>query len=351
MIATKNKQRLLVAFQEKNNSIKRLANFFSAIDNHIDESVTGVIINFEKERIQVIFTYENEKDEKNNYFDYKRDEVPYFVFSYSLVPGDPTHSQYIYEPFEHPDLKSNREDLMSLRVSIQEIKSLNQFLTSVMNDYSSLFFKAKTIVENEKKVNVLLFQADKGIYINRNFKIKTMKLTYEIIAPYGKDDGWISIKTVMTPLKIIADKWKNKMQVRKKESDKYFLIKLHLVENPPNGILYIKFFYSKLCKFTLKYSADFEIDQSYNFDFEKFYEVKMEHFLKIITDHNLNNYSSKFCIKFVLDEIILGFYTNGLTTDEKYSNVYKLYSDYCVRIPAKCTADQERIDAIFEDAD
>jgi len=56
-------------------------------------------------------------------------------------------------------------------------------------------------------------------------------------------------------------------------------------------------------------------------------------------------------MKFVLNYIILGFYTNGFTKDEKSSSVFNFYSEYCIRIPAKCTKDVERIDAILEDSE
>jgi len=156
------KQRLLVAFQEeKNNSVKRFANFFSAIGNHIDENVKGVIINFDKEKIQVIYTCEEEKGEKGNYIEYKEEEIPYFVFTYSVTSDDPTHSQYIFEPFEYQNIKLNIKDLMSLRMTVEETKSLIEFPSNIMNDYSSLFFKAKKFKENDKNVNVIFLKPNR----------------------------------------------------------------------------------------------------------------------------------------------------------------------------------------------
>jgi len=354
MIVKKEKPRLLVAFQqEKNNSIRRFANFFSAIGNHIDDNVKGVIINFDKEKIQVIYTYEEEKGEKGNYLEYKEEEVPYFVFTYLVTLNDPTYSQYIFEPFEHQNIKLKREDVMSLRMTVEETKSLIEFLSSIMNDYSSLFFKAKTIKENDKIVNVLFFEAEQGIYNNQFFRIKTSKLNYEIKLPNVTDGGWISIKTTMTPFKTIADKWKNKMELRKKIREKYFLIKVDSPEKTIDKMLHIRFVYCNECKFTIRLNipANYEIDKNYLFDFDNWYEMKMDTFLKVVTDHNINNYCSKFCIKFVLNYIILGFYTNGVTYEEKSTSEFNFYSDYCVRIPAKCTKDLERIEDILEDSD
>jgi hypothetical protein len=351
MLASKKKIKLLVAFEDKN-SIKRFANFISAINDHIHRQTNGILINFDMQKIQVIYTYENEKEEKENYFNYKREEIPYFLFTYLLFPNYPTHSQYRFEPSEPNDLKSNCEGVLTLRMAIDELISLHKFLSTVINNYSRLFFKAKTITDKGIKLNVLHFQAEyEGIYVNRNFKMKTKKIPYKIIDSVSNNTGCVTINTTIRGLKEIAEKWKNKLQPKKKESEMTFLIKLSLLEKEPRCLLYIHFYFNKRCKFFLRYSEDYEIDDSYKFDFNKYYEVKLEQFINIVNDHNINNYCTTFKLKFEEDEITFGCFTNGLTPEEKDSKIYNTYSAYSVRIAAKCIKDKERIEEILAGAE